>query len=65
VAFTLDDTMAMQPGMTLAKYAHVIVAARVSKSSNAAAQPGDLQGTSMPVGNTASNVMVVINSEVQ
>ena len=61
--FTLDDTMSMQPGMTLSKHSQIIVAARVSKSSNASPQPGDLQGTGVPVGNTASGVTVVINSE--
>ena len=65
VSFALDDTMAMQPGMTLSNHPQIIVAARISKSSNAMPQPGDLQGTSMPVGNTASGVAVVINSEVR
>ena len=65
VSFALDDTMAMQPGMTLSKHAQIIVAARISKSSNATPQPGDLQGTSMPVRNTASGVAIVINSEVR
>lgn len=65
VAFTLDDTTAMAPGMTLSKHNQVVVAARVSKSSSAAAQPGDLEGASTPVRNDASGVTVVINSEVR
>ena len=64
VAFTLDDTTAMAPGMTLSKHNQVVVAARVSKSPSAAAQPGDLEGASTPVRNDASGVTVVINSEV-
>ena len=65
VTFTLDDTMAMQPGMTLSKSDKIIVAARVSKSTSASAQPGDLEGVSSPVRNTANGVIVVINSEVR
>jgi cytochrome c-type biogenesis protein CcmH len=65
VRFALDDTMAMQPEMKLSKHASVIVAARVSKSSSATPQPGDLQGASAPVPNTASGVKVVIDREIR
>ena len=65
VTFRLDDTMAMQPGMTLSRSDKIIVAARVSKSTSASAQPGDLEGASSPVRNTANGVIVVINSEVR
>jgi cytochrome c-type biogenesis protein CcmH len=64
-AFTLDDSMAMQPGMTLSKNEKVVIAARVSKSSSASAQPGDLEGISAPIRNTASGITVVINSEIR
>ena len=64
-AFTLDDTMAMAAGMTLSKQQQVVIAARVSKSSSATAQPGDLEGVSGPVRNNASGVTLVIDSEVR
>jgi cytochrome c-type biogenesis protein CcmH len=49
LAFTLDDSLAMSPAARLSGAARVIVGARVSKSGNAMAQPGDLQGLSAPV----------------
>jgi len=45
----LDDTQAMSPGMNLSSVPEVIVVARVSKSGEARAQAGDLEGTSAPV----------------
>jgi cytochrome c-type biogenesis protein CcmH len=64
LAFSLDDSMAMAPGMRLSGFPRVIVAARVSKSGNAAPQPGDLQGSSAPVASDAEGVSVVIDSVV-
>jgi cytochrome c-type biogenesis protein CcmH len=63
--FTLDDSMAMAPNMKLSSFDRVIVAARVSKTGNAAPQPGDLHGTSIAVANSANDVSVVIDSEVR
>jgi cytochrome c-type biogenesis protein CcmH len=63
--FTLDDSMAMAPNMKLSSFDRVIVAARVSKTGNAAPQPGDLHGTSVAVANSANDVSVVIDSEVR
>jgi len=65
VAFALDDSMAMAPGMSLSAHPRVVVVARVSRSGGPAAQPGDLQGMSAPVANDASGVAVVINSVVK
>ncbi len=65
VAFALDDSMAMAPGMNLSAHARVVVVARVSRSGGPAAQPGDLQGASGPVANDASGVAVVIDSVVR
>lgn len=64
-AFTLDDTSAMAAGMTLSKQQQIVIAARISKSSSAAAQPGDFEGVTGPVRNNASGVTVVIDSEVR
>jgi len=65
VRFTLDDKSAMAAGAALSKQQHVVIAARVSKSSSATPQPGDFEGRVGPVRNDASGVTVVIDSEVR
>jgi cytochrome c-type biogenesis protein CcmH len=65
LTFALDDSMAMAPQARLSGFARVIVSARVSKSGQAAPQPGDLQGASGAVANDASGVRVVIDSVVR
>jgi cytochrome c-type biogenesis protein CcmH len=60
--FAFDDSMAMVPGMALSKFPRVVVTARVARSGQAAAQPGDLQGTSRAVANDAQGVRVVIDT---
>jgi len=62
--FALDDGMAMTPAMKLSGFARVIVGARISKSGNATPQPGDLQGLSAVVGNTAQGVAVLVDTEL-
>ena len=62
--FSLDDSLAMAPQLKLSAHPRVVVGARISKSGNATPQPGDLQGFSAPVGNTATGVSVLIGSEV-
>lgn len=59
--FTLDDSMAMAQGATLSSQPKVVVAARVSKSGNAVAQKGDIEGASEPVAPGASGVKVVLS----
>lgn len=64
-AFSLDDSMAMAPGLALSRFQKVVVGARISKSGSATPSPGDLQGLSEPVANDARDVRVVIDSVVR
>jgi cytochrome c-type biogenesis protein CcmH len=48
-SFTLDDSSAMVPGMPLSSAGPVMVVARVSRSGNATAQSGDLEGVVGPI----------------
>jgi cytochrome c-type biogenesis protein CcmH len=57
--------MAMAPQMRLSAFPRVVIGARVSKSANAAASPGDLQGQSPAVKVGATDVAVTIDSEVR
>ena len=61
--FTLDDAMAMA-GMKLSTASEVVVEARVSRSGNALAQPGDLFGRSAPVKPGATGLRIVIDQLV-
>jgi len=49
VTVTLDDYMAMAPGMVMSNFAELTVGARISRSGNAMPQSGDLQGMKSPV----------------
>jgi cytochrome c-type biogenesis protein CcmH len=62
--FALDDSLAMAPQMKLSGFPKVIVTARISKSGNAAAQSGDLEGASAPVQPGASGVVITVDSVV-
>ena len=59
--FKLDDSMAMAPNAKLSGQAKVVIAARISKSGNAAPQKGDIEGLSAPVAPGASGVNVVLS----
>jgi cytochrome c-type biogenesis protein CcmH len=63
-SFSLDDSMAMAPGMKLSAFPRVVVGARVSKAGSATPQAGDLQGASAVVANDATGVKLVIDSVV-
>lgn len=64
-AFTLDDRMAMAPGMNLSAHARVVVGARVSKSGQPTPQPGDFEGLSTPVQVGTAGVNIVISTEIR
>ena len=63
--FTLDDSMAMQPQFKLSGFDQIVVVARVSKSGQPVAQPGDLQGMSGTVKPGAKGLNIVIDSVAQ
>jgi cytochrome c-type biogenesis protein CcmH len=54
--FSLDDGNAMTPAATLSRQPRVMVVARISRSGTASAAPGDIEGRSAPVANTARDV---------
>ncbi len=62
--FTLDESTAMMPQLTLAQYPNVLVGARVSKTGDAAAKSGDLEGTAGPVKVGANDVRIEISRVV-
>jgi cytochrome c-type biogenesis protein CcmH len=62
--FTLDESMAMSPGATLATAAEVVVSARISKTGSPMPNPGDLEGVSQPVKVGAKDVVVKIDRVV-
>jgi cytochrome c-type biogenesis protein CcmH len=62
---TLDDSMAMAPGMRLSNYSQVKVGARVSKSGNAMLQSGDFYGEVNPVAVAqGETVQITINHKM-
>ncbi len=64
LAFKLDDSMAMAPGMTISSVPLVTVGARISKTGNAIAQPGDLSGETTGVAPGTSGLAIKIGSVV-
>ena len=59
--FTLDDSLAMGPGMGLSSAKQVVVGARISRSGQAMPQSGDLEGLSAPVAVGSQGVVVEIS----
>jgi len=64
LTFKLDDSMAMAPGMTISSVPLVTVGARISKTGNAIAQPGDLSGEMPGVAPGTSGLAIRIGSVV-
>lgn len=64
IRFMLDDSTAMQPEMGISSVDRVVVLARVSKSGNATAQPGDLEGATAAIKPGSGEVNIVIDSVV-
>ncbi len=62
--FTLDDSMAMAPGMQLSGFPLVVVGARVSKTGGAMPSAGDLEGLSAEVKPGTSGIAVTIDRVV-
>lgn len=59
--FVMDDSMAMNPGNTLSQHKQVMLVARLSKSGNPMAQPGDLEGRTLGVKVGAKGTKLVID----
>jgi cytochrome c-type biogenesis protein CcmH len=64
IAFTLDDSTGMGNGATLSTAGEVVVGARVSRSGQAIAQSGDVEGLSAPVKVGARGVAVVMDKTI-
>ena len=62
--FTLDDSVAMSPNDKLSDHPEVTISARVSKSGQAMAQSGDLQGKVGPIKLGEKAVMITIDTLV-
>ncbi|MFO7543678.1 MAG: c-type cytochrome biogenesis protein CcmI [Thiobacillus sp.] len=59
--FSLNDSMAMNPGNVLSQHKEVVLVARVSKSGNPIGQTGDLEGRISSVKVGATGVKLVID----
>lgn len=62
--FQLDDSTSPMPSRKLSDVGNVVIVARLSKSGEAKAQSGDLQGMSQPVKPGAKQIAVVIDQEI-
>ena len=62
--FTLDDSVSMSPNDKLSNHSEVMISVRVSKSGQAMAQSGDLQGKIGPVKIGEQGADIVIDTVV-
>ncbi len=60
---TLSDAEAMMAGMSISNYEQLTLVARLSKSGNPIAQPGDWQIEKSPVSNTETGLIKLLISE--
>ena len=60
LSFSLDDSMAMVPNVSLSKFSKVVVVARVSARGDITPAPGDLEGVSAPVTVNSKNLQLQI-----
>ena len=61
----LDESMGMIAGMSLAQFPRVIIGARLSRSGNAQAQPGDLEGLTAAMDWRAAGKVEIVISNVR
>ncbi|MEO5863763.1 MAG: hypothetical protein ABIQ79_01830 [Nitrospiraceae bacterium] len=61
--FRLDDSNSMMPSRKLSDVGMVVIVARLSKSGQAMAQSGDLEGMSQPVKPGTEGITIVIDRE--
>ncbi len=61
----LDDSMAMMPQLRLSAFPKVTVGARISKSGQPMASPGDLEGAVSPVPTRGSNAVTITINQVR
>lgn len=59
--FTFDDSTAMTPEQRLSAHPQVVVVVRVSRSGNATAQSGDLEGSTGPVPHGSQGVRLTVD----
>lgn len=62
--FSLDDSSSMAPGMKLSAFPSVMVVARISKSGNATAQSGDLEGSIGPVKPGTQDIQINVDKVI-
>lgn len=62
---TLDDSLAMMPNRRLSDFPEVIIGARISKTGDAMAQPGDLEGETGTVRLGTDSAVAVTISRVR
>jgi hypothetical protein len=60
ITVTLDDSLAMVPNMNISSFPQLVIGARISKSGNAVAQPGDLEGYAAPLKSDSVNSVEVL-----
>lgn len=60
--FVLDDSMSMMPSAKLSAFPNVVVSARVSKSGNPIASPGDYEGVTATIHPGMQGLKIQINT---